>query len=242
MANYCKKSSLEAIADEIRVRNGDSSSTKYLFPSGFTSTISGLLIPTQRGAPSKELKTNDSSYIIQKGVYTGGSVTVDPIEWLTIVQPSASQQIIKDANNKPLKKVTVGAYNLHPLAVGAWRGSVKNPTSITVSNITYNGSPFKPIGLILICASSDYSSDKSGSINQMWFVDGVVGGHATASNSTSSTNRSAIITSANVSFSNGSFSVSNVSCRDTAKTQTAHFYQQYTNASSNANYLYYVWG
>ena len=234
---YCKKSSLEAIADEIRVRNGDSSSTKYLFPNEFESTISGLLIPTQRGAPSKELKTNDSSYTIQRGVYTGGSVFVDPIsyEGQNAINPTFSQQTIKDStNNKPIKKVVVNGFDSHPLAAGGWRGSVKSPTSITISGLS-----FTPVGAIFLLATSN--TEKL-AINMLWKIGNTIGGHATPNNSTSNSNRSALITSANFTFSNGSLSVSNIQCTDTSGTNTAHFYQTSTSASSNQLYVYYIWG
>ena len=235
---YCKKSSLEALADEIRVRNGDGSSTKYLFPNEFESTISGLLIPTQRGAPSKELKTNDSSYTIQKGVYTGGSVFVDPIE-LT-ANPSSSQQTIKDStNNKPLKKVTVNAANLYQVAVGNWRGTTKNPTSWSMSGLS-----FKPAGIIFLTDSILSSSSPYYFIR--WFCalnDGTVYGYCRGRTSTSNNFFGAKIVSASVTFGNNSVSFSNVVCNDTGYgNQTAYVYQNATSLSGNAYYGYYIWG
>lgn len=239
---YCKKSSLEALADEIRVRNGDSSSTKYLFPNEFESTISGLLIPTQRGAPSKELKTNDSSYTIQRGVYTGGSVFVDPVsyEGQNAINPSSSQQTISDSTNKkPIKKVVVNAANLYQVSVGNWRGTTKNPTSWSIS-----GLPFKPVGLIFLTDSTLTSSSPYYYIR--WFCalsDGTVYGYARGRTSTSKTFLGAKIVSASVTFGNSNVSFSNVICNDTGYgNQTAYIYQNSTSATSNTFYGYYIWG
>ena len=235
---YCKKSSLEALADEIRVRAGESSSTKYTFPNGFETAISGLVIPTQRGAPSKELKTNDSSYTIQRGVYTGGSVTVDPIE-LT-ANPSSSQQTIKDnTNNKPLKKVTVNAANLYQVATGVWQSSTKNPSSMSVSGLS-----FKPVGVIVLTLSTLASSSPYYFIR--WFCalsDGTVYGYARGRTSTSRTFLGAKIVSASVTFGNNSVSLSNIVCNDTGYgNQTSYFYQHSTTAANNSRYFYYIWG
>ena len=237
---YCKKSSLKALADEIRVRNGDSSNTKYLFPNEFESTISGLLIPTQRGAPSKELKTNDVSYTIPKGVYTGGSVYVDPIDYPTIVQSSSSQQTIRDTtNNKPLKKVTVAAANSHPVAVGTWRVGTKNPSSMSITGLS-----FKPIGVIVL--SSSTLSPSSPYYFIRWFCalsNGTIYGYARGRASTSRDFLGAKINSASVAFSQGSVSLSNIICNDkTYGNQTAYFFQSSTTAANNWPYFYYIWG
>lgn len=228
---YCKKTSVQSVADEVKIRKGSAASIQG---SQIATDISNLVIPVQRGTVNKELKTNDTSYSILRGVYNNGSVYVDPVEWPSVVQPSVNQQIIKDANNRPLKKVSVGVFDFHPLAVGSWRGSQKNPTSLTVS-----GLPFTPAGVILICGSNN--SEKL-AIGMIWKVGGVVGGHAMPNNTASDSNRSAVITSADITFSYGGFSVSNVRCTDTSGTNGAHFYQTSTTESSNAKYLYYVWG
>lgn len=239
---YCKKSSLEALADEIRVRAGESSSTKYTFPSGFETAISGLLIPTQRGAPSKELKTNDTSYTIQKGVYTGGSVFVDPIsyEGQNAINPSSSQQTIKDStNNKPIKKVVINGVDVHPIATGSWRGSTKNPVSITISGLSFN-----PVGIAII-----HRLNTPAYSNPYYFIrwfaalnGGTIYGYC-RNKSASRTNYAAKITSASVSFGSNSVSISNVVCYDSTNgSQTAYFYQSGTSLSGNSRYFYYIWG
>ena len=75
MANYCKKSSIEAVVSEVKTKAGISQSTPMPFVD-IADTISSLVIPTQRGSPSVSLDTSKTQHTIQRGVYTGGSVSV----------------------------------------------------------------------------------------------------------------------------------------------------------------------
>ena len=70
---YCKKSSLTSVAEEVRTRNGTSAQIPF---ANIATTISNLAIPAQRGAPSTVLTASNPSTTIQRGKYTGGSVSL----------------------------------------------------------------------------------------------------------------------------------------------------------------------
>ena len=167
---YCKKSSFESVADEIRIRAGLASSNK-LTPSQMKTQIDNLAIPAQRGSPSKELKTNDALYTIQKGKYTGGSVYIDPqAKTATLTQNGGT---VTDANNKPISSVTVPATNKVTLATGTLSLS-EGQTSVSITGLS-----FSPKGYAL-CLNSTSSVSYSKFEGRIMFImqvkDGILYG------------------------------------------------------------------
>lgn len=153
---YCKKSSLETVADEVRVRAGLSSSSK-LTTAQMKTTIDALEIPVQRGAPSVALTGSSPSYTIQKGVYTGGKVSVTGQSKTATLSQNGST--VAPDSGKVLTSVTVPAKN----TVSVKSGTI--PMSSGQSTVLIDDIGFSPTGYALCFdVSSVTTSNISGKI------------------------------------------------------------------------------
>ena len=145
MANYCKKSSLDSIAAAIRGRSGKNNLLS--FPNDFKDEIDALEIVQSKGSPSETLDATTKIYTIQKGRYTGGSVSVIP-DTSQELTPSSSSQSISGQNGKTLAKVKVKAVPLYKIAEGLLQPS----SSRTSWSLT--GLSFQPEGAIMVALGS----------------------------------------------------------------------------------------
>lgn len=100
MINYCKKSSLENLAQTIK--NVSNDQTSLQFPEDFITKINNIKLIELKSNPNIILNKNNLTYTLPQGQYTGGSVSVIPEE-LTITPTNSNQPI----NDKILKKVTI---------------------------------------------------------------------------------------------------------------------------------------
>lgn len=191
---YCKESSLQALAAAIKNGAGIASATK-LAVNQFAAKIRAFVIPTSRGSPIYTLDTTKTSQAIQRGKYTGGSVSVTT-EIITATL-TAGGSTVSPASGKVIEKVIIPARDDYLSKCGTFTPGANNTFSIT--NLT-----FKPVGIVM------YASVLSGAkqpqlVNFSW-VNGEAKGTA-VSNSIFS---GAPVTSASVSTTNSSISISNV--------------------------------
>lgn len=140
MANYCKQSSLESVADAIRGRNGKIETME--FPSEFESEIDRLDKVNNEGSPSVTLREGLYEHILPPGRYTGGSVSVVPEE--KTVTPKTTAQTVTASANKVLKKVTVNAVPLYKVYTEVLVGKS------SLKSWSKTGLDFKPEGAVIV--------------------------------------------------------------------------------------------
>lgn len=219
---YCKKSSLEAVADEVRTRAGYPSSLK-MTPLQMVDIINNLEIPVQRGAPNVELTVNSPSYTIPKGVYTGGLVYVLPQGGHATL--TANGSTVSDPNGRPLSSVTVPPKNVYTVHNGT-----TTPSS-GATTINFTGLNFKPVGIIL--AVADWSSKKPVGTNNVVSMASVKGGSTYGCLGISSS-YCGVITSASVTFTDNSVTISNIVANRNGSTVSGSF--------CNNQHYYIIWG
>lgn len=195
---YCKKSSVESVADEVKVRQGSSNSIQG---SGLASAINNLVLPTQRGSPNTVLTASSPSKTIQRGEYTGGSVYVTPQSKTATLTVNGST-VNADAN-KVLSSVTVPAKNTATFNSGSITPS-SNATSISVTGLS-----FKPIGVAIFPTDSGTWDCVSPRFILGMFTSSGIKVGVTGSKK-SGTQYYGVINGASVTFGNNSVSISNI--------------------------------
>ena len=214
---YCKKSSVQALANEVKTRKGSSNNIQGR---SIASDIENLVIPTQRGAPNTVLTTSSPSTTILRGKYTGGAVSVEP-QAKTATLTSSGGYVYGD-NNRPLSAVTVPASNVFQVVTGSITPS-NGATSLSITGLS-----FAPKGFIAVLANA------SGGVGNPY-----IGGIAYSGNTVygvaagSSAANGCPITSASVSVLSGSVTVSNI-----VATDSSAFSAKFTNKLLE----YMVWG
>lgn len=157
---YCAKSSMQAVADEIKTRKGSSSNIQG---SNIASDISNLVIPTQRGSPTTVLTASSTSQTIQRGKYTGGSVSVVP--QIATAQLSQNGGYVQIESGKTLASVKVPAKNAYSYSSGkitpsngatsiSITGLSFEPTHIAIMN-THIGSVYDDVVVSFYCAKQE---------------------------------------------------------------------------------------
>ena len=147
---WCKKSSVQSVADEIKVRAGKQGQTIPF--SNFVSEINNLVIPTQQSTEYIALDRNRTSYTIPRGIHSGsGTVSVDPqAKTVTLTQNGGT---VYPNNGTVFSSVTVPAKN----TVSVKSGTV-TPSS-GQSTIIIDGIGFSPTGYALCYDVSSVTSD-----------------------------------------------------------------------------------
>lgn len=216
---YCKKSSVQTVADEIRVRGGFPDTYK-IQGSYMATEISNLEKPVNRGSPSVTLTASIPSYTAQEGKYTGGSVSVVP--QIATAQLSQNGGYVLIESGKTLASVKVPASPVKQIKEGTITSSA-NATSVSIDGLT-----FKPVGAIvaLTGTGTTYSSPK---ITFVAYDNGSVYG-----NVVSSTYGGAMITSVSATITDTSITLSNIVAKDGSTTYNGNFV--------GGQYVYFVWG
>ena len=225
---YCKKSSIQAVADEVKTRAGISQATPMAF-GDIDDTIVGLVIPTARGAPSTVLTASNPSTTIQRGKYTGGSVSVVPQNaTATLSQNGGYVQV---ESGKTLASVTVPAKNTAQVVTGTFKPS-SNATSVTIADQAIT---FTPQGVYLALAVGVSGTERTSPkfLIGYFTADGTVVG-ITGYNSSGTPKYYGRVTSLTADFGNGYVTLSNISTNRNGITETANFH--------NKDYAYIVWG
>ena len=224
MKYYCHKDSFTnasgtGVVDELRVRNG----TVLAIPfDQIVPTINGLVIPAQRGAPNTQLTVNAPSKTIERGIYTGGSVSVNPQNVTAVL--TAAGNTVTGENGRPMSSVIIPAANVFSYAVGTITPADKS-TSISISGLS-----FTPVGFALLVtnATSKYTLEYSAILN-LFCAGGTVDGCLTAQSG-----RRGKVTGASVSFGSGSVSISNITAVRNGSSVSPYF--------RNSEHSYFVWG
>lgn len=223
MKMYCKKSSVQSVADEVKVRKGSSSSIQG---SNIASEINGLVLPTQRGAPNTVLTASNPSVTIQRGKYTGGSVSVVPQNATAVLSRDGGNVTIE--SGKTLASVTVPAKNVVSYASG------KITPADNVTSVQITGLSFSPVGFVVMCTNPNYKM--SGSNNAVATVCCYKSGSGYLATGFMP-NRSAylgVVTSASATFGSNSFSVSNITGSRNGSTINCIF--------RDREYSWFAWG
>lgn len=139
---YCKKASMQAVADEVKVRLGASES--YTIQGSYMATeISNLEKPVNRGSPNIVLTASNPSYTAQTGKYTGGSVSVVP--------KNATATLTKDGNYVvPLSGEIFASVKVPAKNTFTIKSKIVTPGNGATS-ITVDGLSFQPKGLVAVC-------------------------------------------------------------------------------------------
>jgi len=215
---YCKKSSVQSVADEVKTRKGSSSNIQG---NNIASDISNLVIPTQRGSPTTVLTASSTSKTIQRGKYTGGSVSVASQNATAVLSRDGGNVTIE--SGKTLASVKVPASNLFQSASGTITPS-SNATSIGLSNLS-----FRPIGAIFALTSGSGSTNKPKITYVAYTPNGVYGNIISGANY-----GGAMVTDASVSVTDNSITISNIRGVDGSTSYTGNF--------RNAQHSYFAWG
>jgi hypothetical protein len=130
---HCKKSSMQAVADEVKVRAGYPSSATI--PGNYIeTTIRQLDLPVQKGAPNITLTANNTYYDVEGGKYTGGSVSVVPQRATAALSQNGGYVQIE--SGKTLASVKVPAKNAYSYSSGKITPSDK-ATSISITGLSF---------------------------------------------------------------------------------------------------------
>lgn len=217
---YCRKSSIKAVADEIRVREG-SSSTDKVQGSMMYYRIQNLELPVNYGSPNTVLTANNQSHTVLMGKYTGGSVSVTPQNATATLSQNGGYVPIEDG--KTLASVKVPAKNAYSYSAGKITPA-SGATSISISGLS-----FTPLCIVVVNTSKPSTlrenqiavvyCDKSGTVRGVF------------------PNKSAYVgsvTSASASFGSNSVSISNVVGVRNGTTINGAF--------ANVEYSWFAWG
>lgn len=216
---YCKKSSMKAVADEIRVREG-ASSTDKVQGSMMYYRIQNLELPVNYGSPNIVLTANNQSHTVLMGKYTGGSVSVVPQNATATLSQNGGYVPIE--SGKTLASVKVPAKNVKSVATGSLTPS-KNATSITVSGLS-----FRPVGMAVVLQRGSTSVVKP-KIGGFIYNNGQINGIAAGG-----TTYGSYLTSVSASITDNSITLSNFVVSESGSTFTANFI--------NYQVAYMVWG
>lgn len=217
---YCKKSSMQAVADEIRVRGGFPSTYK-IQGSYMATEISNLEIPVNRGSPSVTLTASNPSHTVQEGKYTGGSVSVVPQNATATLSQNGGYVPIE--SEKTLASVKVPAKNAYSYSTGKITPA-SGATSISISGLS-----FVPSHIIVVNTSKPSTLTEKKIVTVYCDKSGTVGGVFP--------NNSAYVgsvTSASASFGSNSVSISNVVGVRNGTTLNGVF--------ANVEYSWFAWG
>ena len=186
--------------------------------------IGDLEIPIQRGSLSKELKTNDTSSVIQRGVYTGGFIYIDPqAKTARLTQNSST---ITDENNKPISSVKIPAKNMYSVFQTTITPT-DNATSFSVTGLS-----FRPVGIVI--QQSKHTS-KIGKLTSPYFIVGIFNASGVVVGlSGSASNYYGVMQSATVSISNGAITVSDMVANRNGTSEAVKF--------DNTEHTCFVWG
>ena len=223
---YCKKSSVQSVVNEVKTRRGSSSNIQG---SNIASEISGLVLPTQMGAPSTVLTASNPSVTIQRGKYTGGSVSVVPQNATAVLSRDGGNVPIE--SGKTLASVTVPARNTFSYIAGSTTFQ-SDSTSFAISNVT-----FTPKGAIITCTKT----------NGLGFFDGekAVEGLCIIVNGNNTTSVDGIIygsgyrgriTSASMTKSGNNLTINSILGTVRGSSVSPYF------GDKNAEYSYMIWG
>ena len=215
---YCKKSSIQTVTDEVKTRKGSSS---HIQGNNIASDINNLVIPTQRGAPATILTASSTTKTIQRGKYTGGSVSVVPQHAIATLSKSGGDVSIE--SGKTLASVKIPASNLYQVITGNITPA-NNATSLT-----FSGMSFTPVGFVavMVTASGGVGNPYIGGIA---YTDGHVYGIAAGN-----TEKYGVpIIDATISISDSSITVSNIQANENGSIFAAKF--------KNNPFVYAVWG
>ena len=226
MRKWCKKSSLDAVANALRVQSTASGSLS--FPNGFVTAIkNNMVIPTNRGSYSDTLTTTKSSVTLPRGVYSGGSVGVTPQS--KTVDPQTAAFTVNADSGKALTSVTVRGIDAYSVYAGTW-------TASDASSFSVSGLSFKPEGAIIVAISSlsynnvvAVSNDKHSTSN-----------YGVAVPNTSSNN--AVINNAGIVLGNSGVTCSGLKSTYSWYSSVSGNQTVTKDAKFNGTYYYCIWG
>ena len=214
---YCKKSSLQSVVDEVKTRKGSSSNIQG---GNIASDIRNLVIPTQRGAPATVLTASSPSTTIQRGKYTGGSVSIAPQN--ATAQLSQNGGYVPIESGKTLASVKVPASPVKQAIEGTVTPSA-NATSVSIGGLA-----FKPVGAIVAFTGTG-TTHSTPKIAFVAYDNGSVYGNVVAS-----TYGGAMVTSVSATITDTSITLSNIVAKDGSTTYNGNFV--------GGQYVYFVWG
>lgn len=208
---YCKSTSVQAIADEVKTLKGSSG---VIQGGNLASDIASLVVPTQHGAPSTKLTAASPTKTIERGLYTSGTISVTPQNKTATL--TANGSTVKAGSNQALYGVTVPAKNTATFDYG----SIKPSSGATSINIT--GLKFQPIGFAMFpTETGSWNENTPRFILGMFTASGLRLG-VTGSNK-SGTLYYGVIKNASVSFGTNSITVSNITSSLNGSTVAATF-------------------
>ena len=196
---YCKKSSVQSVVNEVKTRKGSSNSIRG---SNIASEINDLVLPTQRGAPNTVLTAGNPSVTIQRGKYTGGSVSVVPQNATAVLSRDGGNVPIE--SGKTLASVTVPARNVVSYASG------KITPTDKVTSVQITGLSFSPIGFIVMCTGPNYKVKGSSDVFATVCCYKQGNGYISTGFLPNKSAYLGVVTSASATFGSNSFSVSNI--------------------------------
>lgn len=215
---YCKKSSMQAVAGEVKTRKGSSSNIQG---NNIASDISNLVIPAQRGSPTTVLTASSTSKTIQRGKYTGGSVSVVPQDATATLSKSGGN--VSVASGKTLASVKIPASNLFQSVSGKIKPG-SSATSIGLSSLS-----FRPVGAIFALTGGTGSTRKP-TITYVAYAPQVTYGNIISG----ANYGGAMVNAATVSVTDNSITIGNIRGVDGSTSYTGNFL--------GAEYSYFVWG
>lgn len=223
---YCKKSSVQSLANEVKIRKGSSSGIQG---SSIASDIDALILPTQRGSPDTVLTAENPFATIQRGKFSGGSVSVVPQNATATLSQDGGYVSIE--NGETLASVKIPATNLSaveykdiPMASGQ--------SSFSVSNLL-----FSPVGYAIFLSSDVQSGSNYKDINIAGLIQtksGVLAGRTLLKSSDSKHKDGYEVISTSATFASNSVSVSNIVASNGSTS--------YNCAFANTHYICVVWG
>ena len=224
---YCKKSSLESIADEIRTRAGTNDT---MTPAQMKTAVDNLVIPTQQPTSYINLGASNSPYTIPKGIHSGhGTVTVRTQSKTATL--SANGSTVYPDSGYVLSSVTVPAKTAFSYIADSTTFQ-SDSTSFTISGVT-----FTPKGAIITCTNTNGLGffDRGKAVeglciivndNNTTSVDGIIYGSGTRGR----------ITSASMTKSGNNLTINSVLGTAGGSSVSPYF------GDKNAEYSYMIWG
>lgn len=214
----CNDASIRMIADEVRAKAGTSQTIPFM---NIADMIRGLVVPVDRGSPSAFVTSANPVYQIQRGKYSGGSVSV--------VSENVTAVLSKDGGyaqiNNVAASVTVPASDNYKYA--GWTVTPgDNSTSLSITDSRLN--TFQPQGVLLICTQANYKVGSSGAVLCLYCAGNNVDGSFTGKSGYKGK-----IASASVSYGS-TVTISNIAGTRNGTSVNCFF--------RNVEYSYFVWG
>lgn len=182
-------STLQSVADAIKLKAGIASNTKLAFPEGFKSTLQGIdayAPATKIAATTETLTPSRTSYPIPAGVHTGnGKVRIrttntnltnnDVAISSNTITPNNQTQVIEPPDGYFLNSIIISAMN----ASGYYQADYGTVTFSSISDSFEKSFSFTPEGFFIML--QDYG--EASSIDKVCFINSATSGSGSTASS-----------------------------------------------------------